>query len=195
MSQPPQPPADEPQSVAAHPPIWTGSAGWSGSVPPEGGQGAHGWAPQAAPPQGAWPQPWSQPWPLPVFPGPPVGEQRSAARAPLVLGLVALGALIVGGVAGFLIGIFAFMAGAEGMGMGMEDPFLGPVEEFPAVPPADLGPDPVLDEYADACFAGDFQACDDLMYESPPLSEYEEYGATCAGRVKPYDVMACTDLE
>jgi hypothetical protein len=69
------------------------------------------------------------------------------------------------------------------------------VEEFPAVPPGDLGPDSVLDEYADACFAGDFQACDDLMYESPPLSEYEEYGATCGGRVKPYSVVTCTELE
>ncbi|MFP5369219.1 MAG: hypothetical protein ACLGI3_00485 [Actinomycetes bacterium] len=112
---------------------------------------------------------------------------------------MALGALLVGGVAGFLIATVAFMTGAgglgPGMGVGMEAEPLPPVEEFPAVPPGELGPDPVLDEYADACFAGELQACDDLLYESPPLSEYEEYATTCGGRVKPYGVASCTELE
>ena len=180
MSQPPQPPAQH------SPPA------------PEAGQPGYGWPPQAAAPHGAPPPPpWAQQWPTPVFPGPPGLEPRSTAKDPLVLTLVALGALLAGGVAGFLIAAVAFMSGGMGWGMGagMEEGLLGPVEEFPAVPPGDMGPDPVLDEYADACFAGDFQACDDLMYESPPLSQYEEYGATCGGRVKPYSVLACTDLE
>ena len=70
-----------------------------------------------------------------------------------------------------------------------------PVEQFPAVAPGALGPDPVLDAYAQSCFAGDLQACDDLFYESPPMSGYEEYGTTCAGRVKQYAVEYCTDLD
>ena len=61
--------------------------------------------------------------------------------------------------------------------------------------PGELGPDPVLDEYAQECFAGELQACDDLYYESPPLSAYEEYGSTCGGRVKIYTVPYCTELD
>jgi hypothetical protein len=72
---------------------------------------------------------------------------------------------------------------------------LGPVEQSPPVEPGDLGPDPVLDEYAQECFAGDLQACDDLYYESPPMSAYEEYGSTCGGRVKIYTVPYCTELD
>ncbi|TYP80683.1 hypothetical protein [Blastococcus xanthinilyticus] len=71
----------------------------------------------------------------------------------------------------------------------------GDVEQFPAVPPADLGPDATLDAYALSCFDGDLQACDDLLYESPPLSDYETYATTCGGRVKPYAVPLCTELE
>ena len=69
------------------------------------------------------------------------------------------------------------------------------VEQFPPVPPGALGPDATLDAYARSCFAGELQSCDDLLYESPPLSEYEEYGGTCGGRVKPYAVISCTELE
>ena len=188
MSQPPQYRAQEPQPTPAFPAAQAGRQTWPG--PPPGG-GAYGWAPQQVHASGAW----AQPWPATAHPGAPV-EYRSSAKAPVVLTLVALGALVAGGIAGFLIATVAFLTGSGAMtSVGMEEGLLGPVEEFPAVSPGDLGPDPVLDEYADACFAGEFQACDDLMYESPPLSEYEEYGLTCGGRVKPYDVMACTDLD
>ena len=71
----------------------------------------------------------------------------------------------------------------------------GPVEQFPPVDPGQLGPDPVLDGYAAECFAGDLQACDDLFFESPPLSAYEEYASTCGGRVKLYTVPFCTELD
>jgi hypothetical protein len=57
------------------------------------------------------------------------------------------------------------------------------------------GPDPVLNAYAQGCFEGDYQACDDLYFESPPMSDYEEYGGSCGGRVKVYSVMTCTDLD
>ncbi len=170
-----QPPAREPQPAPA--------------APPGNGPGHYGWGP---PPGAPVPAPWAQPWP-------PVLESRSTASAPLVLAVVALGALLVGGVAGFLLATVAFMTVTGGTGwvadVGMEEEPLPPAEEFPAVPPGDLGPDPVLDGYADACFAGEFQACDDLLYESPPLSEYEEYGSTCGGRVRSYELATCTELE
>lgn len=70
----------------------------------------------------------------------------------------------------------------------------GSVEQFPPVAPGDLGPDEALDAYAQGCFDGELQSCDDLMYESPPLSEYEQYASTCGGRVKAYAVMVCTEL-
>ena len=97
----------------------------------------------------------------------------------------------------------------DGMGQAMEDAMsfaeegitageygpTGPVEQFPAVEPGVLGPDPVLDAYAGSCFGGDLQACDDLYYEAPPLSDYEEYASTCGGRVKAYQTSSCTDLD
>ncbi|WP_104524934.1 hypothetical protein [Blastococcus atacamensis] len=91
----------------------------------------------------------------------------------------------------------AYMLEDESMGWYADEPGFsgGDVEQFPAVEPEDLGPDRVLDEYAQSCFEGDYQACDDLMYESPPLSAYEEYASTCGGRVKEFTVPACTELE
>lgn len=86
----------------------------------------------------------------------------------------------------------------DGMGALSEDIWssqYGAVEQSPATEPGELGPDPVLDAYAADCFTGDLQACDSLYFESPPLSDYEEYGAACGGRVKPYSVMTCTDLD
>ncbi|RZU34559.1 hypothetical protein [Blastococcus saxobsidens] len=86
------------------------------------------------------------------------------------------------------------MLGEEGMGWYAGGP-MEDVEQFPPVEPEDLGPDPALDGYAQSCFEGELQACDDLMYESPPLSAYEEYASTCGGRVKEFTVPACTELE
>lgn len=41
------------------------------------------------------------------------------------------------------------------------------------------GDDPVLDGLWEACDAGDMAACDDLYFESPFGSEYEEFGDNC----------------
>ncbi|MGY1808889.1 hypothetical protein ACI8AF_16090 [Blastococcus sp. SYSU D00669] len=80
-------------------------------------------------------------------------------------------------------------------GLPMEDDdAVGPVEQSPPVAP-EPGPDPVLNAYAADCFAGELQACDDLYYESPPLSDYESYATTCGGRVKEYTVVSCTELD
>jgi hypothetical protein len=70
-----------------------------------------------------------------------------------------------------------------------------PVKGHPTIAPGELGPDPVLDAYAQGRFGGDLQACDDLFFESPPMSAYEEYAATCGIRVTQFAVMVCTDLE
>ena len=45
------------------------------------------------------------------------------------------------------------------------------------------------------CFAGTPDAGDQQLHESTPFPEYERYGSTCGGRVKPYTVDYCTDLE
>ena len=70
-----------------------------------------------------------------------------------------------------------------------------PVQLHAPVAPAGLGRDPVLDAHAESCFNGDYGRCDDLFAEARPLSDYERYGVTCAGRVKPYDVATCTVLD
>lgn len=56
----------------------------------------------------------------------------------------------------------------------------------------DYGDDPALDRLWDACEAGDGQACDDLFFQSPFDSRYEEFGNTCGGR---FDIppVSCAD--
>lgn len=46
----------------------------------------------------------------------------------------------------------------------------------------DYGSDPALDALWDSCEAGDGQACDDLFFDSPVGSEYENFGSTCGLR-------------
>ena len=60
--------------------------------------------------------------------------------------------------------------------------------------PDGLGNDSVLNEYAQSCFDGDMQACDDLYSQSEVDSAYETYGGTCAGRqpVTSSDTVFCT---
>lgn len=50
---------------------------------------------------------------------------------------------------------------------------------------AEFGTDPVLDDLAGACADEDFAACDRLWLQSDRGSGYEDYGATCGGRVAP----------
>lgn len=47
------------------------------------------------------------------------------------------------------------------------------------------GSDPELDALYDDCAAGDYQACDDLFFQSPSDSEYEQFGDTCGDRNEP----------
>lgn len=62
----------------------------------------------------------------------------------------------------------------------------------PGEPPGDLGDDPALDALAESCFEGEMQACDDLYFQSPIDSAYEDYGDSCGGRNEPMGL--CTEL-
>jgi hypothetical protein len=152
-----------------YPGSWAGAPGSAGQGQP--------WA--AAPPPAAWA-------PAPRAAGLSVGVAFALA-AMLVLGLLV--AVVVGAL---------ILRSGAGMGSGMGEAYApyGPVEQSEPVPPDGLlGPDPVLDAYAQQCFDGDLQSCDDLFAESAPLSEYEEYASTCGGRVKGLSVYACTELD
>ncbi len=69
----------------------------------------------------------------------------------------------------------------------------GPAIPAPTQLPSGLGTDPVLDAFAQACFDGDLQACDDLFVQSPGASLYEQYGDSCAGRQPPGSGVYCVD--
>jgi hypothetical protein len=56
----------------------------------------------------------------------------------------------------------------------------------------DYGCDAYLDGLTNACYYGNFQACDDLYFDSPADSWYEWYGDTCGGRNEPAGY--CTDI-
>ncbi|MGY1702782.1 hypothetical protein [Geodermatophilus sp. SYSU D00766] len=60
------------------------------------------------------------------------------------------------------------------------------------VPPTGLGDDATYQPLAQACFDGDFAACDELWRLTPSGSQYEQYAGTCAGRV-PYQTNACQE--
>jgi hypothetical protein len=52
-----------------------------------------------------------------------------------------------------------------------------------------------MDQYAQQCYDGNMEACDDLFRESPIDSAYESYGGTCAGRqpVSVSEQIYCVD--
>ncbi|MGY1741612.1 MULTISPECIES: hypothetical protein [unclassified Blastococcus] len=182
--------------------------------PPEGAAAGAAWS---APLAGGWTPP-AGPAPLPP-PAAPAGPRPRPVRTALGVAAVAvLGTAAASAVAVSLVlwraddvgGRFGAAMGAE-LGaaqneafedtLAMEEeyfsstsPYGGSVDQQEPVPPGQLGVDPVLDRYAQDCFGGDLQSCDDLFYESPPFSEYERYGATCGGRVKPFMVPYCTEL-
>ena len=198
-------PADGP---APAPPSWD---------PPSWDQPSWAPPPAGAVPVGAWTS-WGT-WdptagrahPAPAVPAPAVPAGRPpwtvlAATGIGVAGLVlaaVLGALVLTTAAddvGQAIGEGMARAVTEDLGGYYTDPYatggtLGAVEQSDPVAPGDLGSDTVLDGYAQSCFDGDLQACDDLYLESEPLSAYEEYATTCGGRVKAYEVPFCTDLD
>jgi hypothetical protein len=141
---------------------------------------------------------------------PAPAEPEARCRKRLLLAVVAIAGVLAGAIASGVLVTAAFLSAAEDIGRGMSeglgsmratlaaqdpaDPAGAGVERFPAVAPGELGEDPSLDAAAQACFAGDLAACDVLWSESAPMSAYEQYAATCGGRVKPDAVPACTEL-
>ena len=142
------------------------------------------------------------------------GDHRAMAahercRRRLVLAVVAILGVLVGAVGSAVLVTASFLSAAEDIGRGMSEGLEslaeppaqdlatgggGPVERFSPVAPGALGTDPVLDGYARSCFAGDLSACDALWQQSPPMSDYETYAATCGGRAKRGAVTACSEL-
>ena len=59
---------------------------------------------------------------------------------------------------------------------------------FGALGGGSYGDDPELDRLYDACAAGDGWSCDELYWQSPLNSEYEEFGDTCGFRFPPQEV-------
>ncbi len=191
MSQPFPPPVPD---WAASTPDWPGAPGWR----------------SPSSPTSTWTTPTFSP---PAAPAPAAASRPS--KGPLVLALVALAGVAAGTVGGVFIFAAVFAGSAEAIGEGIGRGMIAGEEEFYSsmseedfgwvepLDPADIsapvapvpGPDPVLNAYAQSCFEGDYQACDDLYFESPPMSDYEEYGGSCGGRVKVYSVMSCTDLD
>lgn len=138
---------------------------------------------QPYPPYGYGPPAWGVP------PPPPPARRRSrrttvawvtggAVAAAVLAVVVVLAGLRVGRDAGDSLGGAAAAA----------------VTTSPPVAATGLGHDPGLDAYAQQCHDGVMSACDDLGARSPRGSTYEQYGLTCGGRVKSFDISACTDL-
>jgi hypothetical protein len=59
---------------------------------------------------------------------------------------------------------------------------------------AEYGSDPDLDALADACYALDYGACDDLYAQSAAGSGYEAYGDTCGGLQEQGTGQFCEDV-
>ncbi|MFC4554638.1 hypothetical protein [Georgenia faecalis] len=169
------PPAGPPGYAPPNPSGYAPPAGPQGYAPP----GPGGYAPPSAggyapPSLGTRPgspsgSPAAQPgeqvqWPPQLSPWRRRISGKAAAVIGLVLALLVLGAIVVA----------AALAGAADGGSEADR----------------YGDDPELDQLWDACERGDGAACDDLFWQSPWDSEYEEFGNTCGNRF-PDGAVVC----
>lgn len=128
----------------------------------------------SAPPPGADSAGWAPPGP----PRPPSAPQGSGGVPKWLLVTLGIGFLVVVGLAAIVAVAVQYgeveAGSSEGGGQGsaFDD---GP----PASPP---GTDPGMDALWLACGQEDWQACDDLFFESDRGSTYEEFGRTCGYR-------------
>jgi hypothetical protein len=153
-------------------------------------------------PPGGTPPPWPQPygpgpgWPAPYW-GPPPGPwgappppRRRWTRRTVAL-VVAGGVVLVAGLVGLVV--------LAGLSVGRSEAASSLAATAPTTaPPSDpagLGDDHELDAYAQQCHDGNLQVCDHLLDLAPSGSGYEQYGMTCGGRVKAFEVSTCTDLQ
>jgi len=156
---------------------------------PQYGQPQYGQPPLGQPQYGQGP--YGQPTQAPVGASTPPWGQGAAPRksSRVAILLAALAALVVAGLAVALfvgLGSDDDNAGSDRGDRGGSGGSEGSSSDS-SIPeatsePDGLGDDPELDEYAEECYDGDMEACDDLYKESPRSSAYELYGGTCAGR-------------
>ena len=204
MSQPPYPPpggsgggddrpaGSPPPAPSARPyPEWQPAP--DAAAPQPGAQPPYEGAPQYGQSQYGQPQYAQPPYGQAGAPTPPWGRGAATRRKgnTVAIVLAALAALVVAGVA---VALFVGLGSDEDDG---DDGGSGGGSSIPAASsePEGLGDDPEFDEYAEECYDGDMEACDDLYWASPPDSAYELYGGTCAGRQPNADAseVLCVD--
>ncbi len=106
-------------------------------------------------------------------------DNSGCGRAALVVGLVLLVLLALGAVL-----VFTVFRSLDGDGVIIDVDEDGGTIEFGDGPDT-YGDDPLLDALWDGCEAGDMADCDQLYFDSPIGSEYEEFGDTCGRRREP----------
>jgi hypothetical protein len=161
----------------------------------------YGWTP---PPTPSWAPAWQPAAGAPLPPAPAAGQRRLLGPVLAGVGGVLAGAVLTGVVLTVWVeGGAADMAEAVSEELSAVPPDMAPgqfadpdlIERFDPVPPTGLGADATLDRYAQDCFEGDLQACDDLYFLSTPMTGYEEYAVTCGGRTRAYALMYCPDFD
>ncbi len=183
-----------PPPPAAAPPVEQPTATWPAPTKPEPIDVA--WSaidePIAPDPPAPFPPPTGQ---SPMYQAPPAhgAPPGGIADAPTSgggtrWGLIALIVFLIVAVIG--AGVAAVLVVRNG-----DDS--GPSGSVPTAEPASgisgFGDDAEMDALALECEAGDWQACDDLYYDSQPASGYEDYGRTCGGRFD-FQPDWCTDV-
>jgi hypothetical protein len=144
---------------------------------------------------GGTPPPWPQPYwgPPPgawgAFPPPPPPRRGWSRRT---TALVAGGVVLAAGLV--VLVVLAGLSVGRNQASALSGIAQATATTAPPSDPAGLGDDAALDGLAGQCHDGAMQACDDLSGRSQSGSAYEQYGMTCGGRVKAFDVAACTDL-
>lgn len=154
--------APGPQSPYAANPYAPPSSPSSPYAPPGPGVGG------PVPPGGSHPGPDAYtPAPMGAY-GDPAAGYYAPQPAPRNTGVII--AIVVGAVV--VLGVLAFAASTV----------------FSALGGGSYGDGAELDRLYDACAAGDGLACDELYWQSPLNSEYEEFGDTCGFRFPPQQV-------
>jgi hypothetical protein len=111
------------------------------------------------------------------------------AKAARILSIVALVLGVIGAIAAIVwFGVVARTVSSE-LDRQLDDGGTVSSDAF------DYGDDATLDQLWDSCEAGDGQACDDLYFQSPPGSQYEQFGDTCGNRFEAGTVVCTSELE
>lgn len=118
-----------------------------------------------------------------------VGLRRTADGTRKGTGMAWAGVVLgILGTIGWALGIGYFL-GVATLGIAVNDAWEDGDFEFTSG--ETYGDNAELDALWDSCAAGDMAACDDLYFESPLGSEYEEFGDTCGGIGLPEDQLWC----